>query len=107
MNNFDLIDDLAEKTGKLRAAMHSSNVAAIENATEEFRNALVKVKAVGLWTADPALKQRIVDLLPELEESRMLACLLADMTGQLNEIAAARAGNARQNLYKRNGARAG
>lgn len=107
MTNLDLIDDLAEKTGSLRAAMHSSNVAAIEAATDEFRNALIKVKSVGLWSTDPALKQRIVALLPELEQSRMLACLLADMTGQLNAMAVARARDARQPLYKRNGTRAG
>lgn len=105
MSQLDLIDDLAATTGKLRSAMHSSDVELIGNALEDFCAAMQRMQAVGDWQSDPALKERLEALRPELEQSRQLACLLSDMTGQMHQIASARAGDARQPLYGRSGAR--
>lgn len=107
MNPIELIHDLSDNSAKLRAAMQSSNMAAIEEATKEFQAALEKVQAVGHWTPDAELRQKLVELRPELDESRKIACLLADMTGQMHDLIAQRTIDARQPVYKRSGARAG
>lgn len=100
-----LIDDLAEKSTGLRSAMQSSNVAAIEGALEAFAVSLQKVRSVGQWPAEPELRSKLATLMPDLEQSRALACLLADMTGQMHEMVAGRARDARQPLYARTGER--
>jgi hypothetical protein len=104
MTPIELIHELSGNSAKLREAMQGSNLAAIEEATKEFQAALEKVQAVGKWTADPELREKLVELRPELDESRKIACLLADMTGQMHELISKRILDARQPVYKRSGA---
>lgn len=96
-----LIDDLSEATGRLRTAMQSSDLSAIEQAMAEFRQAVAAVQAIGAWRVAPELRERIDALRTELESSRMLACLLGDMTGQMHSAIAASAPDAPQPLYQR------
>lgn len=105
MTHLDLIDDLAEKSGLLRRAMQSSDVDRVGNAVEDFCGALQRIQAIGEWPQDPALKERLEALRPDLEQARQIACLLGDMTGQMHDIASGKARDARQPLYGRNGAR--
>ena len=107
MSPTKLIDDLAETTTRLHAAMQSSSAAAIDRATEAFYDALDAVRAVPSWPAEPALREKLVALRPQLDQARALACLFADMTGQMHELVVARSRNARQPLYGRTGDRFG
>ena len=97
----DLIDRLIATAATLRATMESGDSGKIEAATAQFRAAIEAVQQVDAWRADPRLKDRLKTLLPELEASRMLACLLSDMTGQAHLAAASRSRDARQPLYTR------
>ncbi len=105
MSLTNLIDDLSDKSEKLRAAMQGADVARIEDAVDGFCEAFEAVRAVGQWPADPALRERLAALRPELEQARGLACLLADMTGQMHDLAVSRSPDARQPLYSRSGDR--
>lgn len=105
MSLTNLIDDLAENSESLRAAMQSGDAARIEEATEAFRNALERVKAIGAAPAEPGLREKLAALQPQLEEARALSCLLADMTGQMHDLVAAKAMDVRQPLYSRAGER--
>lgn len=62
--------------------MEASDAARIETAIDEMRQAIEQVKAIGAVRADPAIKKQLETLLPQLDSSRMLACLLGDMAGQ-------------------------
>ena len=96
-----VIDALAEASTRLRGAMEASDAERIEAAIVDFREALARVQAIGAWRADPLLKQRVQSLLPRLESSRMLACLLGDLTGQrLAAMSAADAGAVPHPLYR-------
>jgi len=105
MSLTNLIDDLTEKSAKLRSAMESSDVARIDAAGEAFWDSIEAVKAVGEWPATPELREKLAALRPQLEESRALAFLLADMTGQMHELAASKARSVRPALYGRTGER--
>lgn len=96
-----LIDDLAKAAAQLYQAMQASDLGAIEGATAGFREALGAVQAVGAWRSDPALKARVGDLVGTLEASRMLACLLGDMTGQMHAAIASRAPDIPPSTYQR------
>lgn len=97
-----VIDALAEASTRLRGAMEASDADRIEAAIADFREALARVQAIGAWRTDPLLKQRIQSLLPRLESSRMLACLLGDLTGQkLAAMSATNAGAVPHPLYQR------
>ena len=76
------VDKLVEAAAALRDGMESADAAAIETSIDAMRDAIKHVQAIGVWHSDPALRQRFADLLPELDSSRMLSCLLRDMTGQ-------------------------
>jgi hypothetical protein len=95
-----IIDDLANATAQLRAAMQAADLSDIEQAMARFRTALDAVQSVGAWRTDPALKARVGQLLGELESSRTLALLMSDLTGQMHASAAARQINAPQALYQ-------
>ncbi len=98
-----VIDALAEASTRLRGAMEASDADRIEAAIVDFREALTRVQAIGAWRADPLLKQRVQSLLPRLESSRMLACLLGDLTGQKLSSMSENTGNAVPHpLYQRN-----
>lgn len=99
--SLDLIDRLVATAAELRSAMEGGDPGRIETATAQFRAAIEAAQQVEAWRADPRLKERLKTLLPELEASRMLACLLSDMTGQAHLAAASRTRDARQPLYTR------
>jgi hypothetical protein len=94
-----LIEDLGAATTGLKRAMQGSDLSDIEKAMARFRTSLEAVQAVGAWRSDPALKARVGELMKELESSRMLACLLGDMSGQLHAAIAAQHPDAPQPLY--------
>ncbi len=96
-----LVDDLADATARLRKAMQESDLATIEAATMRFAASLEAIRGIDAWRADPAIKMRIRDLIGELESSRMMACLLADMTGQMHGALASRHLDVQQPLYQR------
>jgi hypothetical protein len=96
-----LIDRLARSASGLRTAMSSGDTAEIEKAMRAFRESMSLVEQIGAWRHDPILKQRIHSLLPELDSSRMLAALLADMTGQRAEALASAHPSAIQPTYGR------
>ncbi len=105
MSPTNLIDDLAVKSETLQAAMQSGQLARIDAAVEGFTATLEQVRAVGQWPADPALREALVPLAPLLDQARTMASLLADMTGQMHDMAVSKARDARQPLYARTGAR--
>jgi len=107
MSLTNLIDDLTKSSENLRAAMQGADIAYIEDAVDAFCASFEAVRAIDHWPADGDLRAKIGALQPELEQSRALACLLADMTGQMHELAASRAPQARQQLYGRTGDRFG
>jgi len=100
-----LIDDLQENSANLRTAMQGADVAYIEDAVDAFCASLEAVRAIDNWPSNPEFRAKFEALKPELEQSRALALLLADMSGQMHELAAARAPQARQPLYGRSGER--
>ena len=100
-----LIDDLSQNSINLRTAMQGADVALIEDSVDAFCASLEAVRAVDNWPADGEVRAKFEALKPELEQSRALACLLADMTGQMHDLAVARAPQARQPLYGRTGER--
>jgi hypothetical protein len=100
MTSAALIDDFATAAAALRTAMQGADLSAIEQAMAQFRTALEAVQSVGAWTADPALKARVADIRAELESSRMLACLLGDIAGQLHQAKAHRNPDSPQPLYR-------
>jgi Spy/CpxP family protein refolding chaperone len=97
--SFALIEDLSAASTQLRAAMQRADLPDIESSMERFRSSLAAVQAVGAWRANPEAKAKIKALAEELESSRALACLLGDMTGQMNSAMAARNLDAPQTLY--------
>lgn len=107
MSQADLIDDLAAHSAQLDQALQSGNAETIEQATARFSAALSAIQAANGWAADSALNQHLRALQRELDDTRKLACLLADMTAQMHDLTAAGIRGARQPLYKRSGARAG
>lgn len=62
--------------------MEASDAARIEVAIDEMRQAIDQVKEIGAVRADPAIRKQLETLLPQLDSSRMLACLLGDLAGQ-------------------------
>jgi hypothetical protein len=96
-----LIDNLSEATVTLRVAMREYDLSGIEKAMVRFRNALDAVQDVGAWHSDPELKARVKQVMAELESSRMLACLLGDMSSQMQTALAAQNLDAPQPLYGR------
>lgn len=107
MSLTDLIDDLTKTSANLRTAMQGADIPVIEDAVDAFCASFEAVRAIDNWPADPELRAKFTALQPELEQSRALACLLADMTGQMQELAASRAPRSRQQLYGRTGERFG
>ena len=105
MSLTNLIDDLSENSARLRSAMQGADIPYIEDAVDAFCASLEAVRAVDHWPADGALRAKFEALKPELEQARALALLLADMSGQMHELAASRAPQARQQLYGRSGER--
>ena len=95
------VDDLAAAAARLRKAMEASDVTQIESEIETFRRALTQVQDMGAWRADPILKKRVEDLLPQLDSSRMLARLLGDLTGQRIAKVSAQNGDVPHPLYSR------
>ncbi len=100
-----LIDDLTENSEKLRTAMMGADVTVIEEAVDAFCATLEAVRASDTSTADPELREKLGSLGAELEQSRALACLLSDMTGQMHDLIATRTLDVRQPLYARSGER--
>lgn len=96
-----LIEDLAEATADLRKAMREADLSDIEKAMAHFRGALDAIQNIGAWRSDPELKARIKQVMGELESSRMLACLMGDMSSQMQTALAARNLDAPQPLYGR------
>ena len=76
------VKNLSSVTSRLRSAMEASDAARIEAAIEDMRQAIEQVKAIGAVRADPAIRKQLETLLPQLDSSRMLACLLGDLAGQ-------------------------
>jgi hypothetical protein len=105
MDQGELIETLTQTTATLRIAMQGGNVSAIETAAETFCAALDAVKSIGGGRARPELREAVLALNAELEQARAMACLLADMTGQMHEMVAARSRDARQGTYSRQGLR--
>jgi len=96
-----LIDDLSAAIAALRQAMQDTDLSEIEKSMAHFRASLAAVQAVGAWRSDPEIKARVKTVLAELESSRMLACLMGDMAGQMHAAFASRNPNASQPLYQR------
>lgn len=94
-----LVDELGAATAQLRGAMQQADLHAVEKAMARFRAATHAVQALGAGRPDPALKTRIKEIIGDLESSRMLACLLGDMAGQMHTAQAARNPDAPQSLY--------
>ena len=94
-----LVDNLSAATAQLRAAMQKADLNDIATAMAQFRACVGAVQAVGAWRSDPELRARVENLMTELDSSRMLACLLGDMTGQMHAAYAARNLDAPQPLY--------
>ncbi len=94
-----LVDDLSAATAHLRAAMQKADLSDIEKAMARFRGAIEAIEAVGAWRSNSDLRERVKTVIAELESSRMLACLLGDMTGQMHAAFAARNPDAPQPLY--------
>ena len=94
-----VIEDLGKAAAALKAAMQKADLTDIEKAMAHFRASLDTVQAVGAWRSDPALNARVVELMQELESSRMLACILGDLSGQMHAAVAARHPDMPQTLY--------
>ena len=95
-----VIEDVAAATATLRSAMHSADPAEIEKAIAGFHSSLEMLTTVESWEKDPAIKARLSEILADLDSSRMLACLLDDVTAQKQAVLARRDFDAPQPLYK-------
>lgn len=94
-----LIEEFGAAAADLKQAMQKADLTLIEQAMVQFRTSLDAVQAVDAWHSEPALKARVAALMKELESSRMLACLLSDMSGQMHAAVAAQHPDAPQLLY--------
>lgn len=81
--------------------MEAGDAARIETGIDEMRQAIEQVKAIGAVRADPAIKKLLETLLPQLDSSRMLACLLGDMAGQKLATLSSANGDIPHPLYSR------
>jgi hypothetical protein len=90
--------DSAEKA--LRHAIEGADPKTIEEALASFAAALEPVRGLGAWHADPALKERLIDLRQRMQSDQTLSRLLADMAQlKLDGIGDATA----RNTYSRKG----
>ncbi|WP_443970460.1 hypothetical protein [Sphingobium sp. CR28] len=81
--------------------MEASDAARIEAAIDEMRQAIDQVKEIGAVRADPAIRKQLETLLPQLDSSRMLACLLGDLAGQKLATLSSANGDIPHPLYSR------
>ncbi|MBT2187065.1 hypothetical protein [Sphingobium nicotianae] len=95
-----LIDDLSAAAAHLRAAMQKADLSDIETAMIRFRTAMDAVQPLGAWRSNAELKARVKTVIAELDSSRMLACLLADLAGLKHAAFAAQNVDAPQALYR-------
>jgi hypothetical protein len=101
-----LIDDLTDNSERLRSAMMGADVDLIEEAVDAFCATLDAVRSADPAAATgPDLREKLGALGIELQQSRALACLLSDMTGQMHDLVVKRAMDVRQPLYGRSGER--
>jgi hypothetical protein len=95
------VENLSCVTAQLRAAMEAGDATLIEAGIEHLRQAIEQVKAIGAIRADPAIKKQLEKLLPQLDSSRMLACLLGDLAGQKLATLSSANGDIPHPLYSR------
>ena len=81
--------------------MEAADALQIEAAVEDLRQAIERVKAIGAVRADAKVRKQLEALLPQLDSSRMLACLLSDLTGQKLASLSAANGDIPHPLYGR------
>ncbi len=98
---FAAVKNLSSVTARLRLAMEASDAARIEAAIDEMRQAVEQVKEIGAVRADPAIRKQLETLLPQLDSSRMLACLLGDLAGQKLATLSSANGDIPHPLYSR------
>lgn len=85
----------------LREALDGSDVAAIESAAARVGQAADAVRAIGVWRAEPAVRDRLKALAPMLESARVRINLLNDHVGQRLSILAAHGAEAAPLVYGR------
>ena len=94
-----IVENFAAASGDLHVAMKAADVGMIETAISAFRTSLDAVQSVENWDATPELKARCSDIIGQLDNSRMLARLLGDITGQIHNARAANDMTLQQPLY--------
>ena len=95
------IDALAGAVAGMRGAIDRSDVAEMENFTRAVHSALLTVKAQGAWRDSEPLREKLRDLLPQIEAVRLRTNILADHTRKQLDLLAARGASAAPLTYTR------
>ncbi|MDX3900043.1 MAG: hypothetical protein QHC40_05975 [Sphingobium sp.] len=83
------IDDLIASFDSLRAAMDEQDAAAIDAASAQVARSAAAVRAIGAWRDEPAVKDRLTQLRPQVESLRVRSHLMADHAAQRLSLLAA------------------
>lgn len=95
------IDRLREAFTALREALDGDDVAAIDAATRQAGEAVAAVRDGDAWREEPALKDKLIALLPLIEASRVRTAVLGDQAAQRLAMLAARGAGAAPLTYRR------
>lgn len=100
------IERLIESARGFARALDSHDIAAIEAAVADFRDATASVQATGGWRETPELKARVTAALAEAEAARLRCAYYGDATGRkLDALAAMGANLPTSATYGRGGQR--
>ncbi|WP_420146329.1 hypothetical protein [Sphingobium sp.] len=95
------LDELFNAFEELRDVLDGNDAAAIEAASHRIAMAAASVRAIGAWRSDPAVKDRLKDVMPLIDSARIRVKLLADHAQQRLSILAAHGAQAAPLTYGR------
>lgn len=84
------LDDLFSAFEELRVALDGTDVSAIDAAASRVSRSAAAVRAIGVWRADAAIRDRVAGLLPLIEAARVRINVLTDHASQRLSILASR-----------------
>ncbi len=83
------LDMLRDAFAALRIALDGDDANALDAAAARVRDATAHLRAAGAWRDEPAVRERLKDMMPVIESARIHANVLQDHTRQRIDILAA------------------
>lgn len=84
------LDNLRAAFADLRAALDGDDMAAVDSATKRVKASAIEARAVGAWRDEPAVRDRLSDLMPLIDAARIRANILSDQARQRIDLLAVR-----------------